>query len=32
MAFDKLKNLFNVDIKDGLKGERGRAVLQHADP
>ena len=20
MAFDKLKNLFNVDIKDGLKG------------
>jgi hypothetical protein len=25
MAFDKLKNLFNVDIKDGLKGS---AVVQ----
>jgi Short C-terminal domain len=27
MAFDKLKNLFNVDIKDGLKGT---AVVQSA--
>jgi hypothetical protein len=25
MAFDKLKNLFNVDIKDGLPG---KAVVQ----
>jgi hypothetical protein len=27
MAFDKLKNLFNADIKDGL---RGKAVVQSA--
>ena len=32
MAFDKLKNLINVDIKDGLKGSAVVQSVERADP